>query len=126
MELLSVGDDSVEHYDEKTLKKVKETMNEIFLQMSSNAWKIATNKEKDTPPHIRSVYWEEAKWRTIHEWTLKQHHSTTVAVLNWALILLPIIIGYGLNQPSTRWPCIVVPVVFMAGTYVSKSRIERS
>jgi len=105
------------------LNPARKDLNDLFLQIFSTARTLSAKRVPRSGPIVISrADWEQAKWRTVHEWSVCPPLQWWKNLGQWGQKLMAFPVGYGFSDPSKLWGWIVVGILAWAPAFVATKR----
>lgn len=117
--ILEISQHTAGAMNEECLNKVKKDFGGYFLDMYGRARSIAAEKQKNNEElTIIPSHWEEAKWKTQISWGQKK--KLIVKVMDFILLLGPVVLGYSFSNPKELWWAMASGFVITAVAFIIK------
>ena len=122
--LIELDDDAVTTLGEG-LRDARRDLNELFLEIFSSARAISAKRMRGTNSIVISrADWAQAKWRTVHEWSLHPPRPWWKIMGRWVQALMTFPVGYGFSDAPKLWGWIVVGTLVWAFALLATERWE--
>jgi len=122
---INPSEDIHKYFSSEAMEEANKDFSELFLAMFSEARRIAVEEcGQSVSFQIDRGSWQRGKWYVLKQRMLKGKHGIWISVLRYVNMLIPIAIGYGLAQVSTRYWLVIGSIVALAITFLLRERLE--
>jgi hypothetical protein len=122
-DFINPSDDIAKYFSQEALEEANKDFFELFLSMFSEARRIAVEEcDKDVNFQINRGAWQRGKWAVLTK--RRRRPSTWLSVLRYANLLIPIVVGYGLAEVTTKYWLVIGSIVVLAITFLLQERLE--